>query len=145
MRCVQKIWFFFSCQSLLYLMIYRYKMLSSIISQPSSVYCVRVLMHHGTVSSSKKSSQKLVNNGYTSMYIAVSEVLATANKNGSQIICYAAHGNWLFIMYYKLKSIDHAISIKNLKDFGNRSIKYLSSYLGTYSMLNYIYCTNRNI
>ena len=40
---------------------------------------------------------------------AVSEVLATDSENGSQITCYDANGDWLFIMYYALKSIDHAI------------------------------------
>ena len=44
----------------------------------------------------------------------VSEVLATANENGSQITCYAVNGDWLFIMYYILKSIDHVISIQNV-------------------------------
>ena len=51
---------------------------------------------------------------YTGSYcIAVSEVLATNNENGSQITCYAVNGDWVFIMYYVLKSIDHAISVQH--------------------------------
>ena len=32
--------------------------------------------------------------------LAVFEVLATANKNRSQITCYAANDDWLFITVY---------------------------------------------
>ena len=36
---------------------------------------------------------------YSDTDTAVSEVLVTTNKNGSQITCYAANGDWLFISY----------------------------------------------
>ena len=50
------------------------------------------------------------------MYVAtaVSKVLATANKNRSQITCYIANGDLLFITYYVLKSIDCVISVHHL-------------------------------
>ena len=76
--------------------------------------CTDALYDYGTVNSSNKTRQKLIKNGYTTMYIAVSEVLVTAIENGSQITSYPAHGDWLFITYYKLKSTDYAISIHNL-------------------------------
>ena len=43
----------------------------------------------------------------------ISKVLAAANKNGSQITCYAVNGDQLFIPYYVLKSIDHVISVQH--------------------------------
>ena len=46
--------------------------------------------------------------------IAVSKVLATANKNRSQITCYTANGNLLFITYYVLESIDCVIYVQYL-------------------------------
>ena len=36
---------------------------------------------------------------------AVCEVLATANENGSQITCYAANNDWLFMTCYILEPI----------------------------------------
>ena len=44
----------------------------------------------------------------------VSDILKTANENRSQITCYAVNSDWLFIMYYVLKSIDHTIFIENV-------------------------------
>ena len=46
--------------------------------------------------------------------IAVFKDLATANENESQVTCYPTHGDWLFVTYYILKSIDHTISVQNL-------------------------------
>ena len=37
------------------------------------------------------------------------------NENKSQITRYAANGDWLFVTYYVLKSIDHAISVQELQ------------------------------
>ena len=50
------------------------------------------------------------------MYVAtaVSKLIATANQNRSQITCYTANGDLLFITYYVLKSIDCVISIHHL-------------------------------
>ena len=44
----------------------------------------------------------------------VSKVLATANKNGSQITFYTVNGGWLFITYHVLKPIDHMIFVLNV-------------------------------
>ena len=39
---------------------------------------------------------------YTGLCTVVSEVLATANKNGSQITYYTANGDWLFTVVSKV-------------------------------------------
>ena len=44
----------------------------------------------------------------------LSEIFATVYENGSQITCYAVNGDWLFIIYYVLTSIDHVISVQHL-------------------------------
>ena len=45
--------------------------------------------------------------------LTVSEVLATANENGSQITCYAANDDWLFIIIINI--IIHTLQQKMLR------------------------------